>query len=73
VNRATNLIYLYIYAYVDGQGRRSKSSSTGDGSSAHNVCVLINEIDDESTHTYDELYFRESSPSVTSPAEYKYI
>jgi hypothetical protein len=62
--------------YVDGQRRRrrSKSSSTGygGGGSAHDVCVLINEINDESIHRYDELYFRESS-SVTSPTEYKYI
>ncbi len=61
-----------MYSDRQGRSRRSKSSSTGYGVSTHDVCVLINEIDDECIHTYDELYFRESS-SVTSPAEYKYI
>ena len=60
---------MYVFRRT-GKKRRSKSSSTGYGGSAHDVCVLINEIDDEYIHTYDELYFRESS-SVTSPAEYK--
>jgi hypothetical protein len=76
-NKSYLFIYvcICIYTYSDRQGRRSrrsKSSSTGYGGSIHDVCVLINEIDDECIHIYDELYFRESS-SVTSPAEYKYI
>jgi len=39
---------------------------TGYNSSAYDVCVLINEIDDEYIYIYiwDELYFRESS-SIT--------